>query len=42
LLIANRADVGARNENGASALDWAKRGNDAQMIAMLRRAGARD
>ena len=36
------ADVNHRNENNVSALDWAKRGNEAAMAAVLRRAGAKD
>src|SRR6266545_2931920 len=42
LLLANRADINHRNEKGASALDVAKRNDDAEMVARLRRAGARD
>ena len=42
LLIARGADVNHRNENGASALDWAKRGNEVDLEKELRRAGARD
>jgi ankyrin repeat protein len=42
LLIARGANVSHRNENGASALDWAKRGNDEAMVERLKRAGARD
>jgi ankyrin repeat protein len=42
LLVAGGADVNHRNQNGANALDWAKRNNDAQLVARLRRAGARD
>jgi len=42
LLIARGADVNRRNENGASALDWAKRGEDQQLVERLKRAGARD
>ena len=36
------ADVNHRNQNGASALDWALRGNEKKMAEQLRRAGARD
>ena len=42
LLMARGANVNHRNENGASALDWAKRADDATMVERLRRAGARD
>ena len=42
LLIARGANVNHRNENGASALDWAKRADDDSMVERLRRAGARD
>jgi ankyrin repeat protein len=42
LLVKRGADVNHRNENGISALDWAKRGNEAAMEQQLRRAGARD
>jgi ankyrin repeat protein len=42
LLVARGADVNHRNQNGANALDWAKRNNDTQLVARLRRAGARD
>ena len=39
LLIARGADVNRRNESGASALDWAKRGKDPAMVGRLQRAG---
>jgi len=42
LLLRRGADVQRRNENGASALDWAKRGNETAMAEKLRRAGAKD
>jgi ankyrin repeat protein len=42
LLIARGADVNRRNQNNASALEWAKRSNDSALIARLRRAGAKD
>ena len=41
LLIARGADVNHRNENGASALDWAQRAKEPAMVDRLRRAGAR-
>jgi len=41
LLIARGADVNHRNQGGASALDWARRGNEKAMIERLQRAGAR-
>jgi len=34
--------VNLRNENGARALDWAKRNNDTTMVALLKKAGARE
>ena len=42
LLVARGADVNHRNQDGVSALDWAKRSGDGQLVARLRRAGARD
>jgi ankyrin repeat protein len=42
LLIASGADVNRRNQDGASALDWAKRSGDKELVAKLRRAGARE
>jgi ankyrin repeat protein len=42
LLIAKGADVNVRNDSGATALAWAVRGNEKDMAAALRRAGARD
>jgi ankyrin repeat protein len=42
LLIARDADVNRRNQDGASALDWAKRSGDKELVARLKRAGAKD
>ena len=42
LLLARGADPNLRNQNGASALDWAKRNDDTALVAVLKRAGARD
>jgi len=42
LLLAKGADPGRRNENGASALSWAKRAGNEAIEASLRRHGARD
>ena len=42
LLIARGANVNQRNENGATALSWALRGNEPDMVATLRRAGAKE
>jgi ankyrin repeat protein len=42
LLIGKGADVNRRNQNGASALDWALRDNEKKMAEQLRRAGAKD
>ena len=42
LLIAKGADVNRRNQNGASALEWALRGNEKKMAEQLRRAGAKE
>ena len=42
LLIGRGADVNHRNQDGASALSWAKRGNEVEFEKELRRAGARD
>jgi ankyrin repeat protein len=41
LLIARGADVNLRNENGATALAWAERSGDRELIQRLKRAGAR-
>ena len=42
LLVKRGADVNHRNQNDVTALDWAKRGNETEMAATLRRAGAKD
>jgi ankyrin repeat protein len=42
LLLARGADVNLRNQTGATALSWALRGNEQEMAAALRRAGAKD
>jgi ankyrin repeat protein len=42
LLLARGANPNLRNQNGASALDWAKRAGDAKLIADLKKAGARE
>ncbi len=42
LLVKRGADVNHRNETNVSALAWAKRGNETEMAATLRRAGAKD
>jgi ankyrin repeat protein len=34
--------VNHRNQDGATALDWAKRGEEVDFVKELRRAGARD
>ena len=39
-LLARGADPNIRNQNGASALDWAKRNDDKALVERLRRAGA--
>jgi len=41
ILIARGADVNRRNENGASALDWAQRNDDKVLVERLKRAGAK-
>jgi len=41
LLVARGADVNRRNDSGASALDWARRGKEPAMVGRLQRAGAR-
>jgi ankyrin repeat protein len=41
-LIDRGADVTHRNQDGASALSWAKLNNEADLVKELRRAGARD
>ena len=40
--VAKGADVNVKNENGATALAWAVRGNEQAMAQALRQAGARD
>jgi ankyrin repeat protein len=40
LLMAKGADVNKRNQNGATALSWAIRGNEKAMAEALKRAGA--
>jgi ankyrin repeat protein len=40
LLLAKGADVNKRNQNGASALSWAIRGNEKAIAEALKRAGA--
>jgi len=42
LLIARGANVNQRNQSGATALSWALRGNEQDMAAALRRAGAKE
>ena len=42
LLIARGADLNRRNDNGVTALDWARRSDDTAMAARLTRAGAKD
>ncbi len=42
LLIARGANVNHRNENGASALQWATRNESTALVERLRRAGARE
>jgi ankyrin repeat protein len=42
LLLAKGADVGHRNEAGATALAWAKRGGFDSIERALRRRGAKD
>ena len=42
LLISRGADVSRRNQEGASALDWAKKAKEPRLAEHLRRAGARD
>jgi ankyrin repeat protein len=42
LLVGRGADVNHRNQDGATALDWAKRGEEVDFVKELRRAGARD
>jgi ankyrin repeat protein len=41
LLISRGADVNLRNEAGATALAWAERSGDRELIERLKRAGAR-
>jgi uncharacterized protein len=42
LLLARGANVNQRNQSGGSALAWALRGNEQDMAAALRRAGAHE
>ncbi len=42
LLMARGADVNVRNQNGATALAWALRGNEKALAEQLKRAGARE
>jgi len=42
LLLARGASVNLRNQNGATALSWALRGNEQEMATALRRAGAKE
>ena len=42
LLIGRGADINHRNQDGATALSWAKRGNETDLEKELRRAGAKD
>ena len=42
LLIAHGADVSLRNQDGATALSWAMRGNESDTVKELRRVGARE
>jgi uncharacterized protein len=42
LLLSRGADVNVRNQNDATALSWAIRGNEKDMAEALRRAGARE
>jgi ankyrin repeat protein len=42
LLLAKGADVNVRNQNDATALAWAVRGNESAMTAELKRAGAKE
>jgi ankyrin repeat protein len=42
LLLERGADLGHRNENGATALAWAKRGGFDAIERALRRRGAKD
>jgi ankyrin repeat protein len=39
LLIGRGADVNHRNQDGASAIDWARRGNETELEKELVRAG---
>ena len=42
LLLNRGANVNLRNQSGATALSWALRGNEQEMAAALRRAGAKE
>ena len=42
LLINEGADVNHRNADGATALSWARRGDETEIAEELHRAGARD
>jgi ankyrin repeat protein len=41
LLLAKGANVNLRNDSGATALAWAERADDAELVRRLKRAGAR-
>jgi len=41
LLLSRGADANLRNQDGKSALDIARRGNEKAMVERLQRAGAR-
>ena len=40
--LKERADPNRRNDNGMTALDFARRSDDKAMVESLKRAGARD
>ena len=42
LLVWEVADVSAKNDDGATALMWARRANREDMVALLKQAGARE
>ena len=42
LLINRGADLGHRNQDGATALSWAKQRGDDDLVKELRRAGAKE